>query len=130
MQMSADVLQHKYSPKLFAKFIGKHRRWSLSFNKVSGWRSKPLLKKKNPNVGVFLWFLRNFWKYLFLRKTSGQPPLKILRYPTHHSYQYWKLLLDNSDFNIHNCHIKVNYLENHAIKITFTLRKTSLCIKI
>ena len=45
--------------KNFANFTGKHRCWSISFNKVKGLQSATFLKRDS-NKGAFWCSLRNF----------------------------------------------------------------------
>ena len=56
-QQFRDVLQTQN----FAKFTGKHLRWSLC----------NFILKRDPSTGVFLWILWKFSEYLFYR-TPGQ----------------------------------------------------------
>ena len=48
-----EVFCKKGFLKHFTKFTGKHQRWSLFFDKVTGLRSVTLLKKDS-NTGVSL----------------------------------------------------------------------------
>ena len=57
--------------KDFAKFAGKHQRWSLFFNKVAGWEPATLLKSRLQHRC----FLANFAKSSgtsFLQNISGR----------------------------------------------------------
>ena len=81
--------------KIFAKFTGKHMYQSLFFNKVAGFRSATLLKKR-------LWqrcFLVNFSKFLrtpFLQNTSG----RLLLFIQHSSWVKAIKLLQAQHFTI------------------------------
>ena len=55
-----EVLCKKGGLENFEKFTGKHRCWSLIFNKVSGLRPTTLVKKDSNTGGVFLRILQNF----------------------------------------------------------------------
>ena len=58
--------------KDFAKFTGKHLRWSIFFNKVESLKPETLLKRDS-NPGAFLWILRLCLPkhFLFFRTTPG-----------------------------------------------------------
>ena len=58
-------------PVKFAKFTGKHLRWSPFFNKVEGWRPATKLKRRLQHRC----FLANFVKFSgtpFLQNISGR----------------------------------------------------------
>ena len=56
--------------KDFAMFTGKHPCWSLFLINMQAWMPATLLKRDS-NIDVFLWNLRNFSEHLFLQNTSA-----------------------------------------------------------
>ena len=51
--------------KNFAKFTWRHLHWSLSFNKVAGWRAATLLETDS-STGIFMWILKIFGNTFFV----------------------------------------------------------------